>query len=42
MVISLIAGTKPPESCIFGQFLNIGAFLLCVIFYIRYKQVNDY
>jgi len=35
-------GTKPPESCIFGQFLNIGAFLLCVIFYIRYKQVAEF
>jgi len=35
-------GTIPPESCIFGQFLNIGAFLLCLTFYIRYKQVADF
>ena len=34
-----MSGTKPPESCIFGQFLNIGAFLLSVLFYIKYKQV---
>ena len=32
----------PPESCIFGQLLNIGAFLLSVIFYIKYKQVADF
>merc|ERR1712142_354354 len=35
-------GTIPPESCIFGQFLNIGAFLLSLTFYIRYKQVADF
>ena len=35
-------GTMPPESCIFGQLLNIGAFLLSVIFYIKYKQVADF
>ena len=38
--MSLTPGTKPPESCIFGQFLNIGAFLLSVLFYIKYKQVH--
>ena len=32
-------GTVPPESCIFGQLLNLGALLLCSIFYTRYKQV---
>ena len=33
-------GTVPPESCIFGQLLNIGALLLAIIFYTRYKQVS--
>merc|ERR1712142_1355442 len=35
-------GTIPPESCIFGQFLNIEAFLLSLTSYIRYKQVADF
>merc|ERR1711874_540421 len=35
-------GTNPPESCIFGQLLNIGAVLLCFIFYTRYKQVAEF
>ena len=34
-------GTMPPESCIFGQLMNIGAVLLCFIFYTRYKQVKS-
>jgi len=32
-------GALPPESCVFGQLLNIGALLLWLTFYIRYKQV---
>merc|ERR1711915_802963 len=35
-------GTVPPESCIFGQLLNFGAFLLSLTFYLRYKQVADF
>ena len=37
----LNTGTVPPESCVFGQFLNIGAFLLIIVFYIKYKQVKE-
>ncbi|XP_031358935.1 DNA damage-regulated autophagy modulator protein 2-like isoform X2 [Photinus pyralis] len=33
-------GTKPYESCVFGQMLNIGALLLGVNNYIRYRQVD--
>ena len=40
LMSSSLPGTLPPESCIFGQFLNIGAFLLSILFYIKYKQVN--
>ncbi|XP_021349475.1 DNA damage-regulated autophagy modulator protein 2-like isoform X2 [Mizuhopecten yessoensis] len=32
-------GTKPPESCIFGQFLNIAATLAFCTMYVRYKLV---
>ena len=32
-------GAYPPESCIFAQFLNLGALLIGVDVYIRYKQV---
>ena len=32
-------GTTPPESCIFAQFLNIGALFIGVVAYIRFKQV---
>ncbi|XP_053402214.1 DNA damage-regulated autophagy modulator protein 1-like isoform X1 [Mercenaria mercenaria] len=31
-------GTTPPESCVFGQLLNIGAVLAGVIIYTRYRQ----
>ncbi|XP_053402215.1 DNA damage-regulated autophagy modulator protein 2-like isoform X2 [Mercenaria mercenaria] len=31
-------GTTPPESCVFGQLLNIGAVLAGVIIYTRYLQ----
>ncbi|XP_021339669.1 DNA damage-regulated autophagy modulator protein 2-like isoform X1 [Mizuhopecten yessoensis] len=33
-------GTLPPESCIFGQLLNIGALLAAWLVYIRYKQIQ--
>jgi len=32
-------GTFPPESCVFGQLLNIGAVLCGVIVYVRYRHV---
>ncbi|XP_070553064.1 DNA damage-regulated autophagy modulator protein 1-like [Ptychodera flava] len=35
-------GTKPPESCIFGQFLNLSAFLAFATMYVRYKQVAEF
>jgi len=34
--------TKPPESCIFSQLINVGSLLLAISFYIRYKQVSEY
>ncbi|XP_033751848.1 DNA damage-regulated autophagy modulator protein 2-like isoform X2 [Pecten maximus] len=34
-------GTKPPESCIFGQFLNIAATIAFCTMYIRYKLVES-
>ncbi|KAF5308661.1 hypothetical protein FQR65_LT06122 [Abscondita terminalis] len=33
-------GTTPPESCIFSQMLNIGAVLMAVTNYIRYRQID--
>ncbi|KAK5650439.1 hypothetical protein RI129_001468 [Pyrocoelia pectoralis] len=33
-------GSKPPESCIFGQMLNIGAVILGINNYIRYRQID--
>jgi len=35
-------GTCPPESCIFGQMLNITAVLLGLTVYVRYSLVEDY
>jgi len=35
-------GTVPPESCFFGQMLNIGALLLVITVFIRYKQMADF
>ncbi|KAJ6654355.1 hypothetical protein lerEdw1_006948 [Lerista edwardsae] len=35
-------GAYPPQSCIFGQILNLGAFLGVVICYVKYQQVRDY
>lgn len=33
-------GTHPPESCVFGQLMNIGAFTALCIVYIRYRHVT--
>lgn len=33
-------GTKPPESCIFGQFLNVAAALALWTMYVRFKLVQ--
>lgn len=33
-------GSLPPESCIFGQLLNIAAFMLAVCVYIKYVEVQ--
>lgn len=30
-----------PESCVFGQFVNIGAVLFGIIIYIRYRQIEE-
>ncbi|WAR01319.1 T15BA-like protein [Mya arenaria] len=35
-------GTTPPESCVFGQLMNIGAVLDGVIIYIRYRQIQHF
>ncbi|KAI0222159.1 DNA damage-regulated autophagy modulator protein 2 [Lamellibrachia satsuma] len=35
-------GAVPPESCIFGQLLNIAAVLAAITTYIRYRQVEYY
>ncbi|XP_062583381.1 DNA damage-regulated autophagy modulator protein 2-like [Saccostrea cucullata] len=35
-------GTLPPESCIFGQLLNIAAVLILIVIYLRYKQITAY
>ncbi|XP_022082783.1 DNA damage-regulated autophagy modulator protein 2-like [Acanthaster planci] len=35
-------GTEPPESCIFGQLLNISSALAFATIYVRYKQVAEY
>ncbi|CAH1114462.1 unnamed protein product [Psylliodes chrysocephalus] len=34
-------GTLPPESCFFGQFLNIIWLLLSAAMYLKFKQVQD-
>ncbi|XP_052797647.1 DNA damage-regulated autophagy modulator protein 1-like isoform X2 [Mya arenaria] len=33
-------GTIPPESCVFGQLMNIGAVLGGIIIYIRYRHIQ--
>jgi len=35
------AATYSPESCVFGQFINIGCVLLGIVVYIRYRQVQQ-
>ncbi|KAM3821322.1 modulator of macroautophagy TMEM150B [Vipera latastei] len=35
-------GAYPPQSCVFGQILNLGAFLGVVICFLKYQQVRDY
>ncbi len=35
-------GTEPPESCIFGQLLNIAALFAFATIFVRYKQINEY
>ncbi|XP_068099048.1 modulator of macroautophagy TMEM150B-like [Hyperolius riggenbachi] len=35
-------GAYPPQSCIFGQVLNIGALLVVWICAIRFQQIRDY
>lgn len=34
------AATYSPESCVFGQFINIGCLLLGIVIYIRYRQIQ--
>lgn len=36
------AGAYPPQSCIFGQFLNIAAVIAFVAMYIHYKHVREF
>ncbi|KAK2145833.1 hypothetical protein LSH36_654g01068 [Paralvinella palmiformis] len=35
-------GTKSPESCIFGQLLNLAALLIGLNIYVRYKQIEHH
>ncbi|XP_077115657.1 modulator of macroautophagy TMEM150B [Ranitomeya variabilis] len=35
-------GSYPPQSCIFGQVLNVGAMLVVWICVIRFQQIRDY
>uniref|UniRef100_A0A8D0BAC7 Transmembrane protein 150B n=1 Tax=Salvator merianae TaxID=96440 RepID=A0A8D0BAC7_SALMN len=35
-------GSYPPQSCIFGQILNLVAVLGLVVCYLKYQQVRDY
>ncbi|XP_018801982.1 PREDICTED: DNA damage-regulated autophagy modulator protein 1 [Bactrocera latifrons] len=34
-------GTYSPESCVFGQLINIGSVLLGITIYIRYRQIQQ-
>ncbi|KAF6018514.1 hypothetical protein EB796_023189 [Bugula neritina] len=34
-------GTKPPESCVFGQLLNIAAVISGLTIYVRYRQTHQ-
>lgn len=35
------AATYSPESCVFGQFINMGCVLLGIVIYIRYRQIEQ-
>ncbi|XP_076068255.1 DNA damage-regulated autophagy modulator protein 2 isoform X1 [Oratosquilla oratoria] len=35
-------GTYSPESCIFGQALNFGAFVIFITIYVRYRQIAEF
>lgn len=35
------AATYSPESCVFGQLINIGCVLLGIVLYIRYRQIEQ-
>uniref|UniRef100_A0A8C6VR06 Transmembrane protein 150B n=1 Tax=Naja naja TaxID=35670 RepID=A0A8C6VR06_NAJNA len=35
-------GAYPPQSCVFGQILNLAAFLGVVICFLKYQQIRDY
>ncbi|XP_075694966.1 modulator of macroautophagy TMEM150B [Rhinoderma darwinii] len=35
-------GSYPPQSCIFGQVLNVGALLVLWICIVRFQQIRDY
>ncbi|OCT73162.1 hypothetical protein XELAEV_18036141mg [Xenopus laevis] len=37
-----VSGTYPPQSCVFGQVLNVGAMLAVWISVIRFQQIRDY
>ncbi|XP_069764054.1 modulator of macroautophagy TMEM150B isoform X2 [Narcine bancroftii] len=37
-----VCGAEPPQSCLFAQIMNIGAFLVTWVCVIRYQQVVDY
>uniref|UniRef100_A0A914ZNN1 DNA damage-regulated autophagy modulator protein 2 n=1 Tax=Parascaris univalens TaxID=6257 RepID=A0A914ZNN1_PARUN len=36
------SGTLPPESCIFGQLLNLAALFLAVTVYLRHRQIVEF
>ncbi|KAG8223121.1 hypothetical protein J437_LFUL000542 [Ladona fulva] len=36
------AATYSPESCVFGQLMNLGTFLLAGCIYIRYREIGEY
>ncbi|EDO35305.1 predicted protein, partial [Nematostella vectensis] len=36
------AGSRVPESCIFGQFLNLAAFVAFAAMYIHYKHIKEF
>lgn len=35
------AATYSPESCVFGQFINMGCVLLGITIYVRYRQIQE-